>query len=325
MLLRWDSKSSLCHPAATGTGASSATARRPGLSGSPSKTARAEGYAPLSTGDAARVEARSTHIPKAQAAAGTVAQPLPGGQAETTGYQPPRNEPPNRQNQRQSPASPDTVPIGGHVPPQPGAKGAIVPRAEPGSLLAAPREGAALRALPPGYVPVPDRDTRAGTASPPAARAPVPGATADWPGAMPRVMEEAVAPAPGLIPVRPAAPAETGPLTGQARPRSAASQPATARPASERAEPVGQAPAPAPRQAEAPLDPAFGDLADWPDDNAPVGGPRLRNTINVTVAMNGGAPDAALSGMADPATREALRDALTEILRDGARRQGIAL
>nr|WP_294518352.1 hypothetical protein [uncultured Rhodopila sp.] len=62
------------------------------------------------------------------------------------------------------------------------------------------------------------------------------------------------------------------------------------------------------------------------DDDAPAAGatPQLRSTVNVNVAI-GSAGAAAAWNAAEPAVRESLRDALIEILRDDARRQGIDL
>jgi hypothetical protein len=55
-----------------------------------------------------------------------------------------------------------------------------------------------------------------------------------------------------------------------------------------------------------------------------VGTPRVRSTVNVNVAI-GGSSSATAWNATDPALREALRDALVDILRDDARRQGIDL
>ncbi len=78
------------------------------------------------------------------------------------------------------------------------------------------------------------------------------------------------------------------------------------------------------RQVEDPIDSGFADPtapsadADWPIDT-----PQVRSTVNVSVILGSG--DAASLNAADPAVREALRDALVAILRDDARRQGLDL
>ncbi|HJS84939.1 MAG TPA: hypothetical protein VJ779_05725 [Acetobacteraceae bacterium] len=68
------------------------------------------------------------------------------------------------------------------------------------------------------------------------------------------------------------------------------------------------------------------DLADlgFGDTPAPsVNAARTRSTINVNVTMGSG--DAASWNALDLTAREALRDALIDILRDDARRQGLDL
>ena len=64
------------------------------------------------------------------------------------------------------------------------------------------------------------------------------------------------------------------------------------------------------------------DLAEpgWEDDpaDAPASPPAVSNTFNVNVALGGG-PGATLG----PTEREALQDALVDLLRDAARRQGL--
>lgn len=57
--------------------------------------------------------------------------------------------------------------------------------------------------------------------------------------------------------------------------------------------------------------------AAWDDGEAPnAAAPSVSNTFNVTVAM---------AGNSGPVEREALQDALTDLLRDAARRQGLDL
>lgn len=73
--------------------------------------------------------------------------------------------------------------------------------------------------------------------------------------------------------------------------------------------------------------PEFGDdgigLAD-DGSSSTAGRPQASSTVNVNVAI-GSAAAAAAWNATDPVVREALRDALIEILRDDARRQGIDL
>jgi hypothetical protein len=73
--------------------------------------------------------------------------------------------------------------------------------------------------------------------------------------------------------------------------------------------------------------PDFGDdgigLAD-DGSSSTAGRPQASSTVNVNVAI-GSAAAAAAWNATDPVVREALRDALIEILRDDARRQGIDL
>jgi hypothetical protein len=73
--------------------------------------------------------------------------------------------------------------------------------------------------------------------------------------------------------------------------------------------------------------PAFDDdgigLADH-DSSRTAGRPQASNAVNVNVAI-GNAGAAAAWNATDPLVRESLREALIEILRDDARRQGIDL
>lgn len=56
--------------------------------------------------------------------------------------------------------------------------------------------------------------------------------------------------------------------------------------------------------------------AAWDDEAARTVSPSVSNTFNVTVAM---------AGSIGPVEREALQDALADLLRDEARRQGLDL
>jgi hypothetical protein len=58
------------------------------------------------------------------------------------------------------------------------------------------------------------------------------------------------------------------------------------------------------------------DDAAWDDEAPSTAPPSVSNTFNVTVAM---------AGNAGPVEREALQDALADLLRDAARRQGLDL
>jgi len=342
----------------------------PTASGSRPDATRAGRYAPLSSEPAARAETGSSPDQETFAGpTGATARPSSGNQALPTGYQSPHHGPPGAmpedQERRRAPPSPAAAAsgtIGGYVPLRPDANGGIASQAGPrasgegdrggsgGNGRARPRE-APLASPPPGHVPAPGRGARAdATFLPPAARSPDSGTDTERLAVMPHGVAEAATLAPGLIPVRPAALAETGSWQGQARPGSASSRGDAPRPVSQPAGRFGQPPSPVPPSpvppgpvppGPAPLRPVprrtegladyAPDPADWAEDalpdNTPMGGsPRVRSTLNVTVAMNGAAMTSdALSGAVDPATREALRDALTEILRDSARRQGIDL
>jgi hypothetical protein len=155
--------------------------------------------------------------------------------------------------------------------------------------------------------------------------------------------------APGRIPVRPvmAAPSQageealpwsSGSFAGTGRPHPRGSGTVTGRTSDAGVADPGGLPADDPmnaadrlREALSPIvraaRPAFDDDGiGLADDGPPATAdrPQLRSTVNVNVAI-GSAGTAAAWNAADPAVRESLRDALVEILRDDARRQGIDL
>ncbi len=131
---------------------------------------------------------------------------------------------------------------------------------------------------------------------------------------------------PGQAPKAPATAAPEEPFAGlipvriadtQARPGSAAAP-------AESLYPVPASPAsahPALGEVARAMQPVFAraaalDDAAWDDEAPSTAPPSVSNTFNVTVAM---------AGNAGPVEREALQDALADLLRDAARRQGLDL
>lgn len=169
---------------------------------------------------------------------------------------------------------------------------------------------------------------------PPASGAPGKAAPPEAPFGTPATVR-ALADMPGLIDRVAARPGETSPAAPPEEPfaglipvRTVVGTPGRVPPA---AAVPGEPPYPATASAT-PAHPALGEVARalqpvlsraadlgeaaWDDDVPRAVPPSVSNTFNVTVAM---------AGNSSPVDREALQDALTDLLRDAARRQGLDL